>query len=152
MIKQPLGTVRIKLRKYDREPAAAEVLPPTTATAGCSQSAKSRVVETLLTILRRHSSRGIFLSRLRVEYKRATGGDVIPYKRLGFASERLFFASMPENFNLRTMNTDPGVIPEYIVSCATPASAAGASALQAILNPPVTVDLTGHSDNATRSS
>lgn len=112
MIRQALGAVRIKLLKFDSVSSTVDI---SIATAECSsQSAKSRIVETLLKILSRYA-RGIFLSRLRVEYKKITG-EFIPYKRLGFVSDRLFFASMPENFTLRTMTTEPGILPEYIVS------------------------------------
>jgi len=118
VIRQGLGAVRIKLLQFDAVAPTVDVAIPTSTTTsgGSSQSAKSRVVETLLRILSRHA-RGIYLSRLRVEYKKLTR-ELIPYQRLGFVSERLFLASMPENFTLRTMTTDPRIQPEYIVSAA----------------------------------
>lgn len=114
--RQGLGAARVRLLQFENVSSTAGDTTPT-STAGCSsQSAKSRVVETLLRILSRYA-RGIFLSRLRVEYKKVTG-EVIPFKRLGFVSERLFLASMPENFTLRTMTTEPGIDAEFIVSSA----------------------------------
>ena len=109
MTEHPCGNVTVKLRQFDDAPAtnvfAAEV---------SSQSLKSRVVEALLHILGRRP-RGIFLRRLRIEFFKETG-EMIPFKLMGFVSEREMLASMPENFNLRTSTNEPGIEAEYIVS------------------------------------
>ena len=41
---------------------------------------------------------------------------MIPFKLMGFCSEREMLASMPENFDLRASTNEPGIEAEYIVS------------------------------------
>ena len=119
MIKHDCGSVTVKLHQYDKP--VANVTPQVTTAVKSSSAAatpknlKNYVVETLLEILSRRAARGVFLSRLRVEFFKETG-EMIPTKRLGFVSERQLFASMPENFDLRPSTMEPGVEPEYIVS------------------------------------
>jgi len=107
--KHSCGSVTVKLRQFDDAPSCNVFAAETS-----SQSLKSRVVEALLRILRRRP-RGIYHRRLRIEFFKETG-EMIPFKLMGFCSEREMLASMPENFDLRASTNEPGIEAEYIVS------------------------------------
>ena len=124
VVKHECGSVTAKLLQFDKpsgNSVPTSVANALSSTSGSAKNVKKHVVETVIRILSRLPSCGVFISRLRIEFFKETG-EMIPIKRMGFLSERHLFASMPENFNLRPTTAEPGLEPQYIVSLASVAS------------------------------